>query len=122
MIENSRCDCGCIHEDELEKAQRALNTSDDFFPGMCEFFKTFADETRLKIINILDAVGSMCVCDIAVALDITKSAVSHQLSSLKKLNLVVAKKTGKEVYYKLADEHIKVIYELGLEHVKEGVR
>ena len=119
---DKRCDCGCLHADDLEKAQMTLRKHDKYNASMCEFFKTFADETRLKIINILDTAGRMCVCDIAVALNMTKSAISHQLSSLKKLNLVVAKKSGKEVYYALADEHIKVIYELGLEHIKEGVK
>ncbi len=121
-MEKSRCDCGCLHADDLEKAQETLRKTDKYNCALAEFFKTFADETRLKIINILDSTGKMCVCDIAVALNVTKSAISHQLSSLKKLNLVRAQKMGKEVYYTLSDDHIKKIYEMGVEHIKEAVR
>ena len=118
----NRCDCECLHSEELEKAQKILRKLDKYNCSMSEFFKTFADETRLKIISILDGLGRMCVCDIAVALSVTKSAISHQLSTLKKLNLVASQKVGKEVYYSLADEHIRVIYELGVEHIKEAIK
>ena len=115
--ENS-CDCECIHKDKTSKAITQLNKIDNF-NNITEFFKTFADDTRIKIIYILDEMGSMCVNDIAYALDMTKSAVSHQLKYLKDGRLVKLKKEGKSVFYSLADKHVKDIFEIGLKHTGE---
>lgn len=118
MREN-RCDCGCINPEHIEVANKLM----DKLPTsrLVNFYKSFADETRLKIICVLDEVGKMCVCDIAYSLGMTKSAISHQLKYLKDAKLVVSNKVGKEVYYKLADEHIKDLYEIGLKHIEEDL-
>lgn len=116
MIER-KCDCGCINPEHTSKANILINKLP--VEMLVEFYKAFADETRLKIICVLDGVGQMCVCDIAVALGMTKSAISHQLKYLKNMGLLASQKKGKEVYYTLADEHIKELYETGLEHVGE---
>ena len=79
----SICDCVCIHEKETQKAIGQLNKIDVI--ELSEFYKNFSDSTRLKIICILDKVKKMCVCDIAVALNMTKSAISHQLKYLKEI-------------------------------------
>ena len=115
---NCKCDCGCIHKDKLDIAVKALGNLPDS-DSLSNFFKNFADNTRVKILTVLDKVDSMCVNDIAVALDMTKSAISHQLSSLKESNLVKSEKQGKIVFYSLSDSHVKDIIEKGIEHVQE---
>lgn len=116
MIEK-KCDCGCINPEHTRIAGGVISGLP--IERLVEFYKAFADETRLKIICVLDEVGKMCVCDIAYALDMTKSAISHQLKYLKNMGLIAGEKLGKEVYYTLADEHIKELYETGLSHVGE---
>lgn len=118
---NEKCDCGCIHEDRMNMAVSILGGM-KIFDEMSLFFKNFGDPTRLKILTVLDGVGEMCVCDIAYSLDMTKSAISHQLKYLKQCNLVRSVKRGKEVFYTLADDHVKDILEKGIDHVKEGAR
>lgn len=118
MTDNNYCDCECLHKKETEKAIATLNEMISI-NDMIDFFKTFADETRLKILCILDRVKSMCVCDIAVALNMTKSAISHQLKYLKENNLIVSERKGKIVFYSLADKHVKDIFEIGIKHVEE---
>ena len=113
------CDCKCIHLDRLEKAKSVL-LNIGIFDKLSEFFKNFGDETRLKILTVLDGAESMCVCDIAVALNMTKSAISHQLKYLKDFNLVRSERIGKIVFYSLADSHVKDIIERGIEHLQEG--
>ena len=117
-ISVSKCDCNCIHKDKLNVAKEYLGKlpSSD---SLSNFFKNFADNTRVRILTILDKVGAMCVNDIAVALDMTKSAISHQLSSLKDSNLVKCEKQGKIVFYSLSDSHVKDIIDKGLEHIQE---
>ncbi len=85
---------------------------------LADFFKILGDSTRAKIIWALDE-GELCVCDIGALLGMTKSAVSHQLRSLRLANLVKNRREGKVVYYSLADDHIKAIFETGLEHIRE---
>lgn len=118
MENKNVCDCSCLHESHVVDAKSEIDKV-KIFDTMSRFFKTFADETRLKIVCALDGVGSMCVCDIAVALQMTKSAISHQLKFLKESNLIKSQKFGKEIFYSLADEHVKIIFEMGLEHLQE---
>lgn len=118
MENKNVCDCTCLHESHVAQAQSAIDKI-EIFDMMSTFFKTFADVTRLKIICALDEVGSMCVCDIAYALQMTKSAISHQLKFLKDNKLIKSEKNGKEIFYSLADEHVKTIFEMGLGHLGE---
>ena len=85
---------------------------------MSELFQMFADSTRLKIMNAL-FVNELCVSDLSNLLQMSTSAVSHQLSNLKKTKLVTTRKIGKMVYYSMADEHIENIYRMSLEHINE---
>lgn len=121
MVRNTenRCDCNCIHEEQLKRAKKTLDSCGDLLE-LADFYKNFADETRLKILTILDNVESMCVCDIAVACNMTKSAISHQLKLLKNCNLLKSCKEGKIVFYSLADGHVREIIECGIVHLKEG--
>ena len=111
-------DCSCIH---LEKANGAMQSLGEVksFNMLSDFFKTFADDTRLKIICVLDSQKEMCVCDIAYSINMTKSAISHQLKFLKEGGLVVTRKKGKVVFYSLADDHVKDIFELGIAHMED---
>jgi len=85
---------------------------------LAEVFKIFGDSTRIKIINVL-LNNILFVNDIAALINVSPSAVSHQLRILKASKLVKYKKEGKEVYYVLDDEHVQKIFELGCEHINE---
>ena len=85
---------------------------------LADLFKVFGDSTRLRIMNVLFS-GSTSVGEIAEVLDMSQSAISHQLKSLKGNNLVSSKRSGRSMYYELADDHVKTIFNTGLEHIKE---
>ncbi|MCD6546323.1 MAG: helix-turn-helix transcriptional regulator [Thermotogae bacterium] len=107
-----------IHKDLLEKAKSSLPNEDDL-TELSEFFKIFGDKTRIKILWTLLKVKEMCVCDISELLEVSQSAVSHQLRILRQARLVKYRKEGKTVFYSLDDEHIEEILRLGMFHVKE---
>ncbi|MDR1706240.1 MAG: metalloregulator ArsR/SmtB family transcription factor, partial [Clostridiales bacterium] len=88
------------------------------FFKLAGLYKMFSDPTRVKILWALHC-RRMCVCDLAVLLGMTKSAISHQLKSLRLTNLVKYEKQGKVVYYSLADEHVEDIFEKGFAHIHE---
>lgn len=114
-----KCDCEIIHADIVtDVKEKCLKIS--FINEMSNFYKAFSDETRLKIINLLD-IHEMCVCDISVVLNMTKSAISHQLKYLKNLNIITSRREGKIVFYALADEHVKQLFEICQEHIKENI-
>ena len=85
---------------------------------LSDFFKVMGDSTRIQLLWALEE-SEMCVGDLAVLLNMTKSAVSHQLKVLRVAKLVRAEKKGKNVYYSLNDHHVKLILEKALEHVCE---
>jgi len=87
----------------------------DFF-DLANLYKAFSDPTRVKILWALHC-NEMCVCDLAALLNMTKSAISHQLGTLRMRNLVKFQKLGKVVYYSLADDHVKEIFERGFDHI-----
>ena len=89
--------------------------------ALSRLFKVFGEPTRIKILWALN-VHEICVLDICEVLDMTKSAVSHQLSTLKEAKLVKSRREGKEVYYSLDDEHVKEIFETGIVHVSHRCR
>ena len=89
-----------------------------FLYDLAELFKIFGDSTRIKILYALFE-SEMCVCDIAQLLNMTQSAISHQLRSLKQSKLVKYRREGKTVFYSLADAHVRTIINQGLEHVEE---
>ena len=94
--------------------------SKELLYGLSEFYKIFADQTRLRILDVL-VNKPLCVNEISEILDISQSAVSHQLRNLRSSNLVKTEKIGKNVFYSIADEHISIILKYGLEHIKEGM-
>jgi ArsR family transcriptional regulator len=85
---------------------------------LADFFKMFGDTTRIKILHTL-SVSEMCVCDLSELLNVSQSAVSHQLKTLRQMNLVKYRKEGKTAFYSLKDDHVKQIIDLGIEHIKE---
>ena len=111
------CDCGAIHEENISYVREAIS-SDDQLNAMSKLFKVFGDGTRINILAALNC-HEMCVCDLAVLMDMTKSAISHQLKVLRDNNLVKFEKKGKHAYYSLADDHVKEILDVALEHINE---
>ena len=111
------CDCDCVHSEIVEKTRKNF-PKDELLGDLSDFFKVIGDGTRIKILWALDS-NEMCVCDIANLLNMTKYAVSHQLRGLREANLVKFRKSGKEVFYSLSDNHVKEIFEQGLIHIQE---
>lgn len=110
------CDCNVIHENVVEDVKSKM-LDNEFITEISTFFKILGDNTRVKILFALD-YNEMCVCDIANVLNMTKSSISHQLSYLKDLNIVKSRKSGKEVYYSLDDEHVKEVFEVAISHIE----
>lgn len=112
-----KCDCNVIHQDIVEKVKKKVPKEENLY-DLAELFKVFGDSTRIRLLWVLDE-AEMCVCDIAVLLNMTQSAISHQLRILKQARLVKYRREGKIVFYSLDDEHIKKIFDLGLIHINE---
>jgi ArsR family transcriptional regulator len=108
------CEERCIHGDAVKKA-RSNEIENKVIIRLSEIFKIMGDPTRLRIINAL-STGEMCVCDIAAALGMEHSAISHQLRLLKALRLVKYRKEGKSVYYSLDDIHVMTLFNEGFKH------
>ena len=111
------CECAEVHRDVIDKTRLKMPSVETLYE-LADFFKIFGDSTRMSILFAIDS-GPMCVCDIAELLGMTKSAVSHQLKILRQSALITYKKSGKNVFYSLADDHVRDIIEKALEHIKE---
>ena len=105
------------HSELLKKIKKDM-PEDELLQDLGDLFKVFGDTTRIKIMYALYE-GEMCVCAISELLNMTQSAISHQLKTLKEANLVSARREGKEMYYSLSDEHVKSIIAEGYEHITE---
>ncbi len=112
-----RCEESLIHPGTVERVRRAL-PPDEVLYDLAELFKIFGDSTRVKILYAL-LEGELCVCDLAKLMEVSQSAVSHQLRVLKSSKLVKFRREGKTVYYSLADEHVTRILNQGMEHIQE---
>ena len=115
MSGNDLCAETIIDEENVNKAQQAL-LNGVRAAHLADTFKALADPTRIRIVSILLRT-ELCVCDLAATLDMTQSAVSHQLRHMRQMRLVKSRKAGRMVYYSLDDEHISDLYQRGLEHV-----
>ena len=111
------CECEHTHKSVVEKV-KAIMPSEDVIYDVAELFKVFGDSTRTNIL-MAHFESEMCVCDIGELLNMTTSAISHQLRILRQSKLVKARKSGKEVFYSLADDHVVKIFEMAIEHVAE---
>ena len=107
----------CCHGQVVEQMGEMM-PSDECLYDVAELFKLFGDSTRIKILYVLFA-SEMCVCDIAQLLGMSQSAISHQLRALKQAKLVRYRREGKQVFYSLADGHVRTILGQGMEHVAE---
>ncbi len=116
--EDLLCDCDVLHERAVSFVRSKMPDENELI-DLSDFFKILGDSTRAKIVCALDA-SELCVCDLASLLNMTKSAISHQLRALREANLVKNRRAGKVVFYSLADDHIKEIFEMGLDHIREA--
>ena len=112
-----RCDYIHAHEDIIAKVNATM-PDEEILYDLAELFKIFGDSTRIKILYVLFE-AEMCVCDIAQLLNMTQSAISHQLRALKQSKLVKYRREGKTVFYSLADDHVHTILGQGMEHISE---
>ncbi len=108
----------CEHETHHEIIDQISLPDDEHFFDLAEFFSVMGDSTRIKILYLLFE-GELCVCDISEKLCMSMSAISHQLRVLKNARLVKYRKQGKSVIYSLHDDHIKIIINMGVEHIEE---
>ncbi|RQD74784.1 MAG: transcriptional regulator [Candidatus Syntrophonatronum acetioxidans] len=115
--DNITCDETLIHEEIIARARQKIPPEETLY-DLAELFKVFGDSTRIKIIWALFQ-EEMCVCDIACLLNMTQSAISHQLRVLKHSRLVKNRRDGKNIFYSLDDKHIEEIFNQGLKHINE---
>jgi DNA-binding transcriptional ArsR family regulator len=113
------CEACIIHAEAVNRAKAKAKELEGDIIGLSDIFKTMGDATRLKIIHALSS-GEMCVCDIAAALGMEHSAISHQLRLLRNMRVVKFRKSGKEAIYSLDDEHVLRLFNEGLEHARHG--
>lgn len=111
------CSCNIIHKDVVDEVKNKLPEEETLY-DLAELFKVFGDSTRIKILCALFE-EEMCVCDLSALLNVSQSAISHQLRVLKSARLVRFRRDGKIIYYSLDDEHIKHIFDEGLKHITE---
>ena len=117
MAKQPVCDCDVIHEEIVNNTRKNMKPEEDYI-NLSTLFKMFGDKTRVSILHALEQ-NEMCVCDLAVLLGVTKSAISHQLKALRLANLVKFRREAQVVYYSLADEHVREIINIGFTHLHE---
>ena len=111
------CDCNVIHMDVVDQVRKQMPDEEPIYE-VADLFKVFGDSTRARIICAL-SISELCVCDLSALLDMSQSAVSHQLRTLKQARIVKNRRSGKVVYYSLDDEHIKALFNVAFDHVME---
>lgn len=117
MKEIECCESTCVHEERLARVNAGMPKEEKLY-DLAELFKVFGDTTRIRILFVLFE-EEVCVCDLAQALNMTQSAISHQLRILKQFKLVSCRREGKSVFYSLADDHVRAIIDQGIEHIDE---
>lgn len=111
------CDTVEVHQDLLKIVNETMPDELELY-NLAELFKVFGDSTRIRILYVLFE-AEVCVCDLAQVLNMTQSAISHQLKILKQNRLVKSRREGKSVFYSLADGHVRTIIAQGREHIEE---
>ena len=111
------CECNEVHEELLKIVNETMPEETELY-DLAELFKVFGDSTRIRILFVLFE-AEVCVCDLAKVLNMTQSAISHQLRILKQNKLVNSRREGKSVFYSLADGHVRTIIAQGREHIEE---
>ena len=115
--EIERCEFIGVHEDIVRSVTANMPPEETLY-DLAELYKVFGDTTRIRILYVLFE-SEMCVCDIAQLLNMSQSAISHQLRVLKQSRLIKNRREGKTVFYSLADDHVRTIIDQGMEHVEE---
>ncbi|MCI7043167.1 MAG: metalloregulator ArsR/SmtB family transcription factor [Lachnospiraceae bacterium] len=118
MAEIECCDTIEVHEELLKIVDETMPEETELY-DLAELFKVFGDSTRIRILFVLFE-AEVCVCDLAQALNMTQSAISHQLKILKQNKLVKSRREGKSIFYSLADDHVRTIISMGREHIEEN--
>lgn len=113
------CELCEVHENLLKIVNEKMPEETELY-DLAELFKVFGDSTRMRILFVLFE-AEVCVCDLAEALNMTQSAISHQLRILKQNKLVKSRREGKSVFYSLADDHVRTIVDQGREHIEEDL-
>lgn len=111
------CEYMHAHEELVQKVNEIMPNEETLY-DLAELYKVFGDSTRIKILYVLFE-AEMCVCDIAQLLNMSMSAISHQLRVLKQAELVKFRREGKTIFYSLADDHVRAIINQGMEHILE---
>ncbi|MBL0385589.1 winged helix-turn-helix transcriptional regulator [Tumebacillus sp. ITR2] len=117
-LDKDCCEVTIIHDDVVSKI-RNIQLSQERAADLAMLFQALSDPTRLRIIHTL-IQEELCVCDLAAALEMTQSAISHQLRNLRALRLVKHRRVGRMVYYSIDDEHVLTLFETGLLHVSHA--
>ena len=116
-MDRELCECTELHMDAIARARMAMSPPEQA-DKLAELFKVLGDPTRVRILQALHS-QRLCVCDIAETLEMTQSAISHQLRILRQARLVRAQREGRSMFYCLDDDHVSQVFEQGLEHVSE---
>ena len=111
------CEEFCAHKAVLDEVREKLPDVEELY-DLAELYKVFGDSTRIKILYVLFE-QEVCVCDLAQLLGSSVSAISHQLRVLKQARLVKFRRSGKTIFYSLADEHVRTILGQGMDHIRE---
>ena len=114
---NEACEYIHVHPERIEKVRENMPPEETLY-DLAELYKVFGDSTRIKILYVLFE-EEVCVCDLAQCLNMTVSAISHQLRVLKQSRLVKSRREGKTVFYSLADDHVRTIIGQGMSHIEE---
>ena len=112
------CDAVEVHENLLKIVNETMPEETELY-DLAELFKEFGDSTRIRILFVLFE-AEVCVCDLAQVLQMTQSAISHQLKILKQNKLVKSRREGKSIFYSLADDHVRTIIAQGCDHIEEN--
>jgi ArsR family transcriptional regulator len=118
-LTQERCEVECLHPEHVSPL---LGRVIDYAAadGLASTFEVLADPTRSRILHALSLADELCVCDLALLLGISQSALSHQLRLLRDRRVVARRKAGRIVYYRLADDHVRHVFSDGLRHVGEA--
>ena len=112
------CDAVEVHENLLKIVNETMPEETELY-DLAELFKVFGDSTRIRILFVLFE-AEVCVCDLAQVLQMTQSAISHQLKIFKQNKLVKSRREGKSIFYSLADDHVRTIIAQGCDHIEEN--
>lgn len=118
MLTEDRCEVRVVDSAAVQGI-RAVQAEADELDVLAETFQVLAHPTRLRIVEALTRAPELCVCDLSAVVGASESAVSHQLRQLRQLRMVRFRREGRMAYYRLEDEHVAALFQLGLDHVRE---